>query len=110
MFHLKRRSLRGTGQHLQRRQTGSDFASRETVDSSKIFEQRRQTRHRIGETEDAGSVRFVYNFWRVNVLGIAFLGRNVNLIRLHLNNKETLLNQTAYLTGFGIINGMGSQD
>ncbi|XP_068915442.1 serine protease 29-like isoform X2 [Tenebrio molitor] len=34
----------------------------------------------------------------------AQLGRNVNLIRLHLNNKETLLNQTAYLTGFGIIN------
>ncbi|RZC36061.1 heat shock 70 kDa protein II [Asbolus verrucosus] len=36
----------------------------------------------------------------------AQLGRNVNLIRLHVNNKESLLNETAYLTGFGIINDL----
>ncbi|XP_063915699.1 elastase-1-like [Zophobas morio] len=34
----------------------------------------------------------------------AQLGPNVKLIQLHTNNKESLLNQTAYLTGFGIIN------
>ncbi|XP_072398750.1 elastase-1-like [Diabrotica undecimpunctata] len=33
----------------------------------------------------------------------ARLGKNVQIIRLHNNNKETLIGTTAYLTGFGII-------
>lgn len=32
-------------------------------------------------------------------------GRNVNLVKLHIDNNESLLGKTAYLTGFGIING-----
>lgn len=32
-------------------------------------------------------------------------GRNVNLVKLHTDNNESLLGKTAYLTGFGIING-----
>ncbi|XP_044252519.1 chymotrypsin-like elastase family member 1 [Tribolium madens] len=36
----------------------------------------------------------------------AVLTRNVKLIKLHTNSKESLLNQTAFLTGFGIINDM----
>lgn len=35
----------------------------------------------------------------------ARLGKNVKLIRLHINNKERLIGATAYLTGFGIIDG-----
>lgn len=33
------------------------------------------------------------------------LGKYVKPVRLHTNNKESLIGKTAYLTGFGIING-----
>lgn len=41
----------------------------------------------------------------IKLLNLVNLNSNIKLIRLHVNNKETLLNQTAYLTGFGLING-----
>lgn len=55
-----------------------------------------QTYLSTGGRNDIGLVKLKRN---------AKLGRNVNLIKLHINKKEVLINQTAYLTGFGIING-----
>ncbi|CAH1985121.1 unnamed protein product [Acanthoscelides obtectus] len=45
-----------------------------------------------------------YDIGVVKLSANAKLGRNVKLIKLHVNNKEPLIGSTAYLAGFGIIN------
>lgn len=35
-----------------------------------------------------------------------FQGNKVKLVRLHTDNKESLIGKTVFLTGFGIIDGI----
>nr|CAI5855867.1 unnamed protein product [Callosobruchus analis] len=45
-----------------------------------------------------------YDIGVVKLSTNAQLGRNVKLIKLHTNNRESLIGTTAFLAGFGIIN------
>ncbi|XP_031355239.1 chymotrypsin-like protease CTRL-1 [Photinus pyralis] len=42
----------------------------------------------------------------VKLVSAAKLSKNVNLVRLHINNSEKLVGKTAFLTGFGIIDDL----